>query len=95
MRQHARTEGWITSKDVVDRACAGNTVALDVLEDAAKWIGQAFGSIPNLLNLEACIVGGGLSQAGDTLLEPVWRYFRAIAGRRYASEFSRAGGAPQ
>ena len=66
------TEG-LTPKDVVDRAAAGDKLAADTLEEAGAWIAQAFGSILNILDLEACIVGGGVSQAGDTILEPIRR----------------------
>lgn len=64
----------VTAQDVVDRACAGDRLAVDVLEEAGKWIAQAFGSILNILDLEACIVGGGVSQAGEMLLEPIKRH---------------------
>jgi glucokinase len=63
-----------TSRDVVDKARAGDRLAIDVLEEAGKWIAQAFGSMLNLLDLEACIVGGGVSEAGELLLEPIRRH---------------------
>ncbi|HVP17462.1 MAG TPA: ROK family protein, partial [Spirochaetia bacterium] len=63
----------LTPKDVVDRAVAGDRLAADTLEEAGAWMAQAFGSILNILDLEACIVGGGVSQAGDIILEPVRR----------------------
>jgi glucokinase len=63
-----------TSLDVVDKARAGDRLAVDVLEEAGRWIAQAFGSLLNILDLEACIVGGGVSQAGEMLLEPIRRH---------------------
>jgi glucokinase len=63
-----------TSRYVVDRARAGDRLAIDVLEEAGNWIAQAFGSMLNILDLEACIVGGGVSQAGEMLLEPIRRH---------------------
>jgi glucokinase len=63
----------LTPKDVVERARTGDALAIDTLEEAGAWIAQAFGSILNILDLEACIVGGGVSQAGDILLEPIRR----------------------
>ena len=63
----------LTPKEVVERARAGDCLAADTLEEAGAWIAQAFGSILNILDLEACIVGGGVSQAGDILLEPIRR----------------------
>ena len=63
-----------TPKDIVDMARAGDRLAMDTLEDSGRWISQAFGSILNILDLEACIVGGGISQAGEILLEPIRRH---------------------
>jgi glucokinase len=64
----------VTPKDVVDRATAGEAAARDTIEEAGRFLAQAFGTILNLLNLEACIVGGGVSRAGEILLEPVRRH---------------------
>jgi glucokinase len=64
----------ITPKHVVEKALAGDLLARDTLEEAGRWIAQVFGSILNLLDLEACIVGGGVSEAGETLLEPIRRH---------------------
>ena len=63
----------VTPRDIVDRAVAGEALARDTIEDAAGFLAQAFGTILNLLNLEACIVGGGISMAGDVVLEPIRR----------------------
>jgi len=61
-------------RDVVERARGGDGLARDTLEEAGGWIAQAFGTLLNVLNLEACLVGGGVSEAGDMLLEPVRRH---------------------
>jgi glucokinase len=64
----------LSTRDVVDRGKAGDECALDTLEEAGAWIAQAFGSLLNILDLQACIVGGGVSEAGETLLEPIRRH---------------------
>jgi glucokinase len=56
---------------VLAAASSGDPLALQVASEAARAIAQVFGSVTNLLNLEACIIGGGLSQAGDFLLRRV------------------------
>jgi glucokinase len=66
--------GDVTPKLVAERAAAGDPCARDTIEEAGKRIAQAFGSILNILDLEACIVGGGVSEAGETLLEPIRRH---------------------
>ena len=64
----------LTPKDLVDRASGGDALARDTIEESGRFIAQAFGTILNLLNLEACIVGGGISQAGEIVLEPIRRH---------------------
>jgi glucokinase len=63
----------LDAREVVERARAGDRCAQDTLEETADWIAQAFGSLMNILDLEACLVGGGVSEAGDMLLEPIRR----------------------
>jgi glucokinase len=63
----------LSTRDVVEKARAGDRCAVDTLEEAGAWIAQAFGSLLNILDLQACIVGGGVSDAGETLLEPIRR----------------------
>lgn len=69
-----RTGSAVTTREVVDRAAAGDPCARDTIEEAGAWIAQAFGSLLNVLDLEACIIGGGVSEAGELLLEPVRRH---------------------
>jgi glucokinase len=46
---------------------------MQCISEVAGRIAQAFGTLLNILNLEACIIGGGVSQAGEVLLGPVRR----------------------
>lgn len=61
----------ITAKTVADKARAGDEPARQTIEEAARYIAQALGSVLNLLDLQACLVGGGVAEAGDILLQPV------------------------
>jgi glucokinase len=56
---------------VLAAAAGGEALALQAAGEAARAIAQLFGSAANLLNLDACIVGGGLSHSGDLLLRLV------------------------
>ena len=64
----------LSARDVVERGKAGDPCARDTLEEAGMWIAQAFGTLLNVLDLQACIVGGGVSDAGEMLLEPIRRH---------------------
>lgn len=59
------------AEGVLAAAEAGDELALQTADEAARVIAQVFGSVTNLLNLEACIIGGGLSLAGELLLRRV------------------------
>jgi len=53
------------ASDLVTAAGRGETWARDSLEASGRWIGLALGSVINLLDLEAIIIGGGLSRLGS------------------------------
>jgi glucokinase len=72
-RSPARSFGQLTPKQIAEAAASGDPLALETIEEAAGFLARAFGSILNLLDLEACIVGGGISQAGETMLGPLRR----------------------
>ena len=51
-------------------AVAGDPGATEVLAWAGHKLGVLLGSVVNLLDIRVFIVGGGVSQAGDYILEP-------------------------
>ena len=61
----------ITAETVFGRAKAGDPLAVEVVRETAEHIARAFGSLVNIFNPQACIIGGGISAAGKALLEPV------------------------
>lgn len=65
----------ITAKDVFDLAKEGDMVAADAVEIAAKYLGIATASIACTVNNEAFVIGGGVSRAGEFLLEKIEKYF--------------------
>jgi glucokinase len=52
------------TNDLVIAANVGEHWAQEALKASGRWIGLALGSVVNLLDLEAIIVGGGLSRLG-------------------------------
>lgn len=53
-----------------DAAVAGDEAAREVLAWAGHKLGCMLGSVINLLDIRKVIVGGGVSAAGDFILEP-------------------------
>jgi glucokinase len=67
-----------TAADLAREARAGDDFALMMIERTGKYIGAAVASVINLLNLERIVLGGGVMEAGDLILNPIIRE----AGRR-------------
>ena len=56
---------------MLELCAAGDAAAQRLIGDAGRAIGIAVANLCNLLNPECVIVGGDLSMAGETLLEPL------------------------
>ena len=65
----------IVAKDVFDAAKAGDQLALDVLEQVYAYMGEFIANICCVVNPEIVVFGGGVSRAGEPLLDGVKRHF--------------------
>ncbi len=61
----------ITAREVSLAAQEGDSLALKVIAKAAEYLGAAMVNLVNIFNPEIIVVGGGMSNMGDLLLEPV------------------------
>jgi len=61
----------ITSKDVFDAAMEGDEVAKEIFIFTGKILGEAFADFVAFSAPEAIILFGGLSKAGDLILNPI------------------------
>lgn len=61
----------ITSKDVYDAAMAGDKIAKDIFEYTGNILGEAFADFVTFSSPEAIILFGGLSKAGDLIMNPI------------------------
>jgi glucokinase len=68
----------ITARDVSEAASQGDALAIQALERAGTFIGEALADFLHLFNPSIVIFGGGVSFSGKFLLEPV----RAALARR-------------
>ncbi|MCU9613872.1 ROK family glucokinase [Caldibacillus lycopersici] len=71
--------GAVTSKDVFDYAAKEDAIALKVVDKLAFYIGYAIGTLSTVLNPNAVVIGGGVSKAGNALIEPVEKYYEKFA----------------
>lgn len=88
----AQAEGWrpgcaaASAKDLADDAAQGHPVALAAMRRAGRALGIAIASATHLCDLEVVAVGGGLSQAGSLLFDPLEESLRAHLGLDYARD---------
>jgi glucokinase len=60
--------GGADSRVLIERAQADDRVALEVLDAIARRLGATMGSLVNIFNPEAIVVGGGWGEAADDYL---------------------------
>ena len=65
------TDGIITPYIVAQAALQGDPVSLQIFKQMGEIIGIGLSSVINLLNPEKIIIGGGVADAGEILLEPI------------------------
>jgi glucokinase len=63
-----RVEG---SREVLDRLAAGDPVASALWDDAVQALARALATYISILAPERIVIGGGVSHAGERLLEPL------------------------
>ena len=63
-------DGEVTGHDVVDGAKAGDADALRVLDILGQRLGIGIANAINLFDPQEIVIGGGVSTAGELLLEP-------------------------
>ncbi len=63
----------IGAETVYAAAATGDPLALEVVQDTAKYLGVGVANLINILNPEVVVICGGVTQAGDRLFTPLRR----------------------
>jgi glucokinase len=71
----------ITAETVYEGLVAGDAYARDVMRDTAKFLGSGLANLINVLNPQMIVISGGVTRAGDHLLEPLRNEVRRRAFR--------------
>lgn len=66
----------VTAKIVMDQAKENDPLAIKVLDKFNFYLGLACGNIANVLHPETIVLGGGVSAAGQILINGVNHYFQ-------------------
>ncbi|MGD8633039.1 MAG: ROK family protein [Anaerolineales bacterium] len=69
-------KGKITSIDVGEAAKHGDDFALDLIAEAGNLLGHLLADLAHIFNPQTFVLGGGVSQLGDLLFNPVKSSFR-------------------
>ena len=65
----------LTCKDIFDAGKAGDPAALAILDQVYRYMGQFLGTVCSTVDPEVVVIGGGVSKAGQVLLEGIEPYF--------------------
>ena len=71
----------ITAKDVFDAAKSGDAAAVDITDKVCSILGRALANIAVVADPEVIVLGGGVSKAGQYLVDKVQQYFTEYAFR--------------
>jgi glucokinase len=78
-----RPEG-ISGPEITQAATEGDPAALRCFQTVGGWLGQGLADLAAILDPACFVIGGGVSEAGDLLLDPARAAFeRALTGRGY------------
>ena len=70
------TPDGIEGKHITMAARQGDPVAVDSFRELARWAGAGLADLASLFDPSAFIVGGGLSDEGELVLDPIRKSFR-------------------
>ncbi|MER5477974.1 ROK family glucokinase [Streptomyces sp. NPDC002734] len=70
------TPEGIEGKHISTAARQGDRVSVDSYRELARWVGAGLADLASLFDPEAFIIGGGLSDEGELLMEPVRKSYR-------------------
>jgi glucokinase len=83
------TPQGIAGEHVTEAAHQGDPVAIGAFNTLGHWVGQGLADLAAVLDPQVFILGGGVSEAGDVLLEPTRKAYEELLtgrGRRPLAE---------
>ncbi|MCW2874044.1 ROK family glucokinase [Actinacidiphila oryziradicis] len=78
------TPAGIEGHHISQAARGGDPVAIDSFRELARWAGAGLADLASLFDPSAFIVGGGVSDEGELVLDPIRKSFRRwLVGSQY------------
>ena len=72
-------DGAVNAKTVFDAVKADDTLAKEVAEEFGKYLGTALATIACVADPEVFVIGGGVSKAGQVILDYIKKYYAQYA----------------
>jgi glucokinase len=74
----------LTGQMVTEAAFEGDELSSDLLDELGQWLGQGLASLVAVLDPRLVVIGGGVSEAGELVVEPAREALgRYLTGRRH------------
>lgn len=74
LREYADAEGKLTARHVAEACQAGDELARELWENCCRYLAIACVNICRVFDPDRIVLAGGMTHAGETLLEPVRRH---------------------
>ena len=63
----------LSAKSVFDAVKADDAVAKEIAQDFGSYLGRALSNLAVVIDPSVFVIGGGVSKAGEILLEVLWK----------------------
>ena len=70
---------YISAKAVFDEAKSGDACAIKIVDYVCRYLGKGIACASAMTDTEVICIGGGVSAAGDYLIERVAKYYKEYA----------------
>lgn len=92
LRELEAQAGELTGAQVYTAILERDPGALQILTELGTWLGEAIGSLTAVLDPQIVVIGGGVSAAGDLLLNPIREaYLAHLPARGFRPELEIKG----
>jgi glucokinase len=92
LRELEAQAGELTGAQVYTAILEKDPGALQILTELGTWLGEAIGSLTAVLDPQVVVIGGGVSAAGDVLLNPIREaYLAHLPARGFRPELEIKG----
>lgn len=92
LRELEAQAGELTGAQVYTAILERDPGALQILTELGSWLGEAIGSLTAVLDPQVVVIGGGVSAAGDLLLNPIREaYLAHLPARGFRPELEIKG----